>query len=45
MSDTWVQQIEAWHDFYVIVGSAAAGLTGLMFVVVGGCSPPAASAC
>jgi len=29
-----VQQIEAWHDFYVILGSAAAGLTGLMFVVV-----------
>jgi hypothetical protein len=26
--------MEAWHDFYVITGSAAAGLTGLMFVVV-----------
>jgi hypothetical protein len=25
---------ESWHDFYVICGSAAAGLTGLMFVVV-----------
>lgn len=24
----------AWSDFYVIVGSAAAGLTGLMFVVI-----------
>ncbi len=26
--------LSAWHDFYVIVGAAAAGLTGLMFVVV-----------
>ncbi len=26
--------LAAWHDFYVIVGGAAAGLTGLMFVVV-----------
>src|SRR5690242_18223746 len=30
----WAQQIEAWHDFYVIIGGAAAGLTGLMFIVV-----------
>lgn len=29
-----MQQLEAWHDFYVILGSAAGGLTGLMFVVV-----------
>jgi hypothetical protein len=34
MTESWLQQIEAWHDFYVIVGSSAAGLTGLMFVVV-----------
>ena len=34
MTDVWAQQLEAWHDFYVILGSAAAGLTGLMFVVV-----------
>ena len=34
MTESWLQNIEAWHDFYVIVGSAAAGLTGLMFVVV-----------
>lgn len=30
----WSQQLQAWNNFYVIVGSAAAGLTGLMFVVV-----------
>jgi hypothetical protein len=34
MTDAWAQQVEAWHDFYVIVGGAAAGLTGLMFIVV-----------
>ena len=34
MTESWLQQMEAWHDFYVITGSAAAGLTGLMFVVV-----------
>jgi hypothetical protein len=33
-AEAWAQQLEAWHDFYVILGSAAAGLTGLMFVVV-----------
>jgi hypothetical protein len=26
--------LDTWHDFYLIVGGAAAGLTGLMFVVV-----------
>ena len=34
MTKSWLELMEAWHDFYVIVGSAAAGLTGLMFVVV-----------
>ena len=34
MADSWLQRLDAWHDFYVICGSAAAGLTGLMFVVV-----------
>ncbi len=34
MTESWPQQLEAWHDFYVIVGGAAAGLTGLMFIVV-----------
>ncbi len=34
MTEAWAQQVEAWHDFYVIVGGAAAGLTGLMFIVV-----------
>ena len=27
-------KLEAWHDFYVVVGSGAAALTGLLFVIV-----------
>jgi hypothetical protein len=34
MSESWLRQFETWHDFYVVVGGSAAGLTGLMFVVV-----------
>jgi hypothetical protein len=34
VAESWLQRLDAWHDFYVICGSAAAGLTGLMFVVV-----------
>ncbi len=34
MTETWLQQLHQWHEFYVLVGTAAAALTGLMFVVV-----------
>ena len=34
MSDAFVQHLDAWHEFYLVVGGAAAALTGLMFVVV-----------
>ncbi len=34
MSDPAVSQLAEWGNFYVIIGSAAAGLTGLMFVVI-----------
>src|SRR5262247_2134423 len=34
MPDASVHLLGAWESFYVIVGSSAAGLTGLMFVVV-----------
>jgi len=27
-------KLDAWHDFYVMTGSAAAALTGLLFVIV-----------
>lgn len=39
-AEAWTQQLEAWHDFYVILGAAAAQLTGLMFVVVSLRTPP-----
>jgi hypothetical protein len=29
-----IAQLEGWERFYVIVGSSAAALTGLMFVVI-----------
>lgn len=34
MSDTASAVLAPWSNFYVITGSAAAGLTGLMFVVI-----------
>jgi hypothetical protein len=34
MVDSWAHQLEAWHDWYLLAGTAAATLTGLMFVVV-----------
>jgi hypothetical protein len=29
-----LEELHAWHEFYLLVGSSAAALTGLMFVVV-----------
>jgi len=34
MTDPWLQQLTAWHNFYLLLGTAAATLMGLMFVVV-----------
>jgi modulator of FtsH protease len=34
MAESFVQHLEAWHEFYLVVGGAAAALTGLMFVVI-----------
>src|SRR5947199_1064686 len=34
MAELWRHQLHAWVEFYLIVGGAAAALTGLMFVVV-----------
>lgn len=34
MPETSVSALNAWDSFYVIIGSSAAALTGLMFVVV-----------
>jgi len=34
MIDHLPKQLEAWHDFYLVVGTGAAALTGLLFVIV-----------
>ncbi len=34
MKEAAVSQLAAWQNFYVIIGSSAATLTGLMFVVI-----------
>ncbi len=34
MEHALIQQLDAWHDFYVIIGSSAAALIGLQFVVM-----------
>ena len=34
MKEAAVSQLAAWQNFYVIIGSSAAALTGLMFVVI-----------
>src|SRR6266516_3168491 len=30
----YMSYLDSWQNFYIIVGSAAAGLTGLMFIVI-----------
>jgi hypothetical protein len=34
MTEAWAQRLAEWRDFYVLVGTAAATLMALMFVVV-----------
>lgn len=34
MAETWLQHLHEWREFYLLIGTAAATLTGLMFVVV-----------
>ena len=34
MHEAWTHQLETWHDFYLLVGTAGVTLTGLLFVVV-----------
>jgi hypothetical protein len=33
-TETWQSDVEAWHEFYLLVGTGGANLIGLMFVVV-----------
>lgn len=34
MTETWFHDVEAWREFYLLVGTGGATLVGLMFVVV-----------
>jgi hypothetical protein len=34
MHATWAHQLETWHEFYLLIGTAGVTLTGLLFVVV-----------
>jgi hypothetical protein len=34
MNEAWTQPLEAWHEFYLLIGTAGVTLTGLLFVVV-----------
>src|ERR1700730_2027914 len=34
MPDTLAQPLQRWHDFYLLAGTAAATLVGLMFVAI-----------
>jgi hypothetical protein len=34
VSELWIEQLHAWHEFYLLIGTAAATLTALMFVVI-----------
>jgi len=34
MHEAWAHQLEIWHEFYLLIGTAGVTLTGLLFVVV-----------
>jgi hypothetical protein len=34
MHEPWTHELETWHEFYLLVGTAGVTLTGLLFVVV-----------
>lgn len=34
MHEAWTHQLETWHEFYILVGTAGLTLTGLLFVVI-----------
>jgi hypothetical protein len=34
MIEPLAKHLEAWHDFYIVIGPGAAALTGLLFVIV-----------
>ena len=34
MHEAWTHQLETWHEFYLLIGTAGVTLTGLLFVVI-----------
>jgi hypothetical protein len=34
MDEAWTHQLETWHEFFILVGTAGLTLTGLLFVVI-----------
>jgi hypothetical protein len=34
MHEAWTHQLETWHEFFVLLGTAGLTLTGLLFVVI-----------
>ena len=34
MHDIWTHELEMWHEFFLLIGTAGVTLTGLLFVVV-----------
>ena len=34
MLEAWAHQLETWHEFYILLGTAGLTLTGLLFVVI-----------
>jgi hypothetical protein len=32
--DPFVQAVEGWHDFYMMIGTASATLVGLLFIAI-----------
>ncbi len=33
-TSTFSQQLESWHDFYIVLGGASATLVGLLFIAI-----------
>jgi hypothetical protein len=34
MQESWAHQLETWHEFFILLGTAGLTLTGLLFVVI-----------
>ena len=39
MHDTWTHELETWHEFFLLIGTAGVTLTGLLFFSFGNVGP------